>query len=92
MNRAEVNGKTIENGDYIIIEKKDNYQPKDGDIVVSIIAGLANIKRLRHDNRQKRILLLDESHRTDFAPNIIYAKEDFDIDGQVVEVIRGVEL
>ena len=92
MNRAEVNGKTIENGDYIIIEKKDNYQPKDGDIVVSIIAGLANIKRLRHDNRQKRILLLPESHRTDFAPIIIDEKDDFAVDGQVVDVIKGVKL
>lgn len=92
MNRARVNGKNIEDGDYIIIEKKDNYQPKDGDIVVSIIAGLANIKRLRHDNREKRILLLPESHRTDFAPIIIDEKDDFAVDGQVVDVIKGVKL
>ncbi len=92
MNRAEVNGKNIEDGDYIIIEKKDNYQPKDGDIVVSIIAGLANVKRLRHDNREKRILLLPESHRTDFAPIIIDERDDFAVDGQVVDVIKGVKL
>lgn len=92
MNRAQVNGKNIEDGDYIIIEKKDSYEPKDGDIVVSIIAGLANIKRLRRDNQQKRILLLPESYRTDFAPIIIDEQDDFAVDGQVVDIIKGVKL
>lgn len=92
MNRATVNEKAIEDGDYIIIEKKDNYTPKDGDIVVSIIAGLANVKRLRRDNAQKRILLLSESHRQDdFAPIIISDQDDFAVEGKVVDVIKGVQ-
>ena len=91
MNRAKVNGKNIENGDYIVIEKKDNYVPRDGDIVVSIIAGLANIKRLRHDNRQMRSVLLLESFRSDFAPIIISEQDDFAVEGQVVDVIKGVQ-
>lgn len=92
MNRAKVNSKAIEDGDYIIIEKKDNYIPKDGDIVVSIIAGLANIKRLRRDNARQRILLLSESHRqADFAPIIISEQDDFAVEGQVVDVIKGVQ-
>lgn len=91
MNRAKVNGKNIENGDYIIIEKKDNYTPKDGDIVVSIIAGLANIKRLRRDNARQRVLLLPESYRSDFAPIIISEQDDFAVEGQVVDVIKGVQ-
>lgn len=91
MNRAEVAGKTIEDGDYIIIEKSDGYVPKDGDIVVSIIAGLANVKRLRRDNARQRILLLSESHRqNDFAPIIISDQDDFAVEGQVVDVIKGV--
>lgn len=92
MNKAKVNGKEIEDGDYVIIERKDNYTPKDGDIVVSIIAGLANIKRLRRDNANKRILLLAESHRqADFAPIIISEQDDFAVDGQVVDVVKGVK-
>ncbi|NCU40999.1 hypothetical protein EOL73_04580, partial [Candidatus Saccharibacteria bacterium] len=91
MNRAEVGGKTIEDGDYIIIEKHDNYTPKDGDIIVSIIAGLANVKRLRRDNARQRILLLSESHRqSDFAPIIISENDDFAVEGRVVDVIKGV--
>lgn len=90
MNRAKVNNKNIENGDYIIIEKKDDYSPGDGDIVVSNIGGLANIKRLRRDNARQRVLLLSESYRQkDFAPIIISAKDDFAVEGQVVDVIKG---
>ena len=89
MNRATVEGKTIENGDYIVIEKRDDYVPKDGDIVVSIIAGLANVKRLRRDNARQRILLLSESHRQDdFAPIVISDRDDFAVEGKVVDVIK----
>ena len=92
MNRATVEGKTIENGDYIVIEKRDDYEPKDGDVVVSIIAGLANVKRLRRDNARQRILLLSESHRQDdFAPIVISDRDDFAVEGKVVDVIKGVE-
>ena len=92
MNRATVEGKTIENGDYIVIEKRDDYEPKDGDIVVSIIAGLANVKRLRRDNARQRILLLSESHRQDdFAPIVISDRDDFAVEGKVVDVIKGVQ-
>ncbi len=92
MNRAEVGGKTIEDGDYIVIEKKDNYVPKDGDVVVSIVAGLANVKRLRRDNVRRRVLLLSESHRQqDYAPIIISDKDNFAVEGKVVDVIKGVK-
>ena len=92
MNHARVNNKEIESGDYLIIDKKDNYIPKNDDIVVSIIGGLANVKRLRRDNANKRILLLSDSYRQqDYAPIIIAEGDDFQIDGQVVDVIKGVE-
>lgn len=92
MNRAQVEGKTIEDGDYIVIEKKDNYVARDGDIVVSIIAGLANVKRLRRDNARQRVVLLSESHRQDdFSPIIISHQDDFAIEGKVVDVIKGIK-
>lgn len=91
MNHSRVNNKEINSGDYIIIEKRDNYIPKDNEIVVSIIGGLANIKRLRRDNANKRILLLSDSYRQDdFAPIIISENDDFQVDGKVVDVIKGV--
>jgi len=91
MNIAKVNDREICDGDYIIIERRDNYVPADNEIVVSIIGGLANIKRLRRDNKNKRILLLSESYRQDdFAPIIISENDDFQVDGKVVDVIKGV--
>ncbi|MEK7089773.1 MAG: S24 family peptidase, partial [Patescibacteria group bacterium] len=48
MNRAEINKKRIEDGDYVIVDIGDR-NVKDGDIVLSIIDGMANIKRFRLD-------------------------------------------
>jgi len=91
MNHSRINNKEINSGDYIIIEKRDNYIPANNEIVVSIIGGLANIKRLRRDNANKRILLLSDSYRQDdFAPIIISENDDFKVDGKVVDVIKGV--
>jgi SOS-response transcriptional repressor LexA len=92
MNHAKINGKEIQDGDYIVIERRDNYVPADNDIVVSIIGGLANIKRLRRDNANKRILLLSDSYRqNDYSPIIISHNDDFQVDGKVVDVIKGLD-
>lgn len=94
MNKAKVNGvtgKEIENGDYIIIEKKDAYMPEDGEIVVSDIGGLANVKRFKRDPANNRLLLLSDSLRQqDFAPIIISENDDYNILGKVVDVVKGV--
>ena len=90
MNRAKVAGKEICDGDYVIIEKKTNYVPVDNDIVVSIMGGLANIKKLRRDNANQRILLLPDSYRQyDFAPIVISQDDDFQVDGKVIDVVKG---
>jgi SOS-response transcriptional repressor LexA len=58
---------------------------------VSIIGGLANIKRLRRDNARQRLLLLSESHRQeDYAPIVISENDDFVVEGKVVDVVKGV--
>lgn len=91
MNHAMVNGKLIENGDYVIVEKKDGCLPTNNDIVVSIIGGLANIKRFMRDKVNGRVLLLPDSYRQqDFAPIVISENDDFNIEAKVVDVIKGV--
>ncbi len=90
MNRAKVGDKFIENGDYIIVDKVDGYTPQDGDIVVSDIGGLANIKRFWRDPSNDRILLLPESTRSDFAPIIIDVNDDYSVQGKVVDVVKAV--
>ncbi len=89
MNSASVRGKFIEDGDYVIIEKLDTYQPQDNDIVVSNIGGLANIKRFKRE--PGRIVLLSDSQRQlDFSPIFIDEQDDYSIEGKVVDVVKGV--
>ncbi|MFA5086373.1 MAG: S24 family peptidase [Candidatus Paceibacterota bacterium] len=87
MNRASINGKNIENGDYVIIDKKETV--RNGDCVVSIIDGAANIKKILFDKKNARIILLSESSR-DFPP-IYISENDGDsylVCGKVVDVMK----
>lgn len=87
MNRTAVNGKNIEDGDYVIVDKKENV--RNGDCVVSVIDGTANIKKILFDGKNGRIILLSESSR-DFPP-IYISEEDKDsylVCGKVVDVMK----
>lgn len=91
MDRANINGKSIQDSDYVLVRKCDISEVSDGDYVVSIFDNLANIKRLHIDKVHERIVLLSESHS--IRPPIIIAAEDmdyYDIVGEVVDVIKGI--
>lgn len=91
MNSASVHGKSIEDGDYVIVEKVDAYDPQDGDIVVSNIGGLANVKRFRRE--PGRIVLVSDSLRQDdFSPIFIDEQDDYTIEGKVVDIVKGVSV
>lgn len=92
MNKAIVNGKNIENGDYVIVDKIDAYTPRDGDVVVSDIGGLANIKRFWRDTSNNRIVLLPESTRSDFSPIIIDENDDYNVQGKVIDIVKGLNI
>jgi len=86
MNKASVNGKNIEDGDYLIIESKDK-TPENGDLVVSVFDNMANIKKFHWDKENNRVVLLSESTK-DFSPIFIHEDDDFNIIGYVVQVIK----
>lgn len=88
MNRADIKGKTIEDGDYIIAEKTFA-RPLDGDYVVSIIDGLANIKKIIIDEKNQQIILNSESS-LDLPPIYIHKDDysDYLVCGKVVEVMK----
>lgn len=86
MNRAEIDGKRIEDGDYIIIDS-GVHRPRNGDIVLSIIDGMANIKRYFLDEKNKQIVLMPESTQN-FPPIHIHKDDDFMINGKIVQVIK----
>lgn len=80
LNKANVNGDAIENGDYVVVDSKK--QPKNGDYVLSVIDDAANFKKFFKDEKREEIKLLSES-TFDFPPIILH-KEDFESSGYLV--------
>jgi len=86
MNCATVGGKAIDDGDYVVIDG-ENRTPEDGDLVLSVIDGMANIKRYRFDRENNQIVLLSESTQS-FSPIFIHPDDDYEINGKVVQVVK----
>lgn len=85
MNKASINGQTIENGDYVIVDSKK--QPQPNDHVLAIIDNCANIKKMLLDSKNKIISLVSES--TENHPIIfIHENDKFLINGVVKYVIK----
>lgn len=87
MNQAEVQkGMTIEDGDFVVVDKSQT-AAKNGDIVVAVIDGMATIKCYKEDKKNKRIVL--EARSTEkYLPIFIHEGDDFAISGKVVDVIK----
>lgn len=92
MNNADIGGRSVDDGDYIIARKEYNYCPKNGDHVISIIGGAANLKKFRKDTKNRQIIL--ESESTEDLPPIIISEQDVDnlsaysIAAKVVAVVK----
>jgi len=86
MNKAEIGGKKIEDGDYIVIDSEDQ-SAKNGDIVLSLIDGLANVKKYYVDKENSQILLMSESTH-DFPAIHIHENDDYTLNGKVIGVIK----
>lgn len=77
--------KTINDGDYIVVEKTEVALNKD--VIVSVIDGYANIKRFFHQGAE--IALLSES-KQDLPPIFIHEDDadKYQIAGKVVKIIK----
>lgn len=88
MNKASVDGKCIEEGDYVIVDS-ENKAPENGQYVLSLVDGLANIKRFYLDSDNAQIALVSES-TSHYMP--IYIHEDdadaYEVSGVVLQVIK----
>lgn len=89
MNRAKIGDKTIENGDYVIIDSS-NKSPEDNDVVLAIIDNQATIKRFIRDKSNKQIVLRADSSY-DYAPIYLHPDDDFNINGEVIQVIKAMK-
>ncbi len=87
MNMAEVRkGVVIEDGDYVVVDGS-YVEPKDKDIVVAVIDGLATIKRFRKDVKNKRFVLEADSTEK-YYPIYVSEEDEFVISGKVIDVIK----
>jgi len=87
MNLCEVNGKKIENGDYVIIDPNAK-SFMDGNKVLVIIDGLATIKIYKKLSSQ-RIGLFPASTNESYKPIYLTPEDEFIIVGKVIEVLKG---
>jgi repressor LexA len=87
MNKTDVAGKNIEDGDYVIVDAKAI--PKAGDCVVSIIEGMANIKRFYPDPKNNCVVLVSESTQ-DVPPIYIHESDmnDYLTNGKVIMIMK----
>ncbi len=86
MNRAQVNGQTIEDGDYLLVDSEQT-DPRNGDIVLSVIDDMANIKKYVWDEANNQIVLVSQSTK-DIPPIYIHEDDSFMINGKVIQVIK----
>ena len=90
MNKSIINGNTIEDGDYLIIDSSDT-SPSNGDVVLSVIDEMANIKKYVWDEANNQIVLVSESTK-DIPPIYIHEDDSFMINGKVIQVIKKPKL
>ena len=87
MNKADFFGKTIENGDFVIIDSLDR-NAKHGDYVLSIIDGCANLKRFIIDRNGQKLLVSESKSQKDYKPIFLHDADDFMINGKIISVIK----
>lgn len=83
MNAANVDGKTIDDGDFVLVKKQQTAER--GNRVVALIGDEATIKKFIPEDGY--VSLQPESNNTQNKPILMF--EDFSIQGVVEDVIKG---
>jgi len=83
MNMKEINGKRIENGNYIIVQKDSAYE--NGDTVVAIVDGCATVKNIKKSGNI--IILYPQSDNPIHKPIYLNGKNNLIINGKIAMVL-----
>ena len=86
MNRAEIGGRTIEDGDYVVVDSNDR-SVRTNDVVVAIIDNKATIKRFIDDRANGQLVLKADSS-FDYEPIHLHRDDDFIINGKAIAVVK----
>ena len=87
MKKAKIAGKNLEEGDFVVIDSEYR-SPKNGDYVLSVIDGCANLKKFERDNKTGEVLLVSESTNPKHKPIYISSEDNFMINGKIVNVVK----
>lgn len=87
MNKAHLDGKNFKEGDFVLIDSEYK-DPKNGDYVLSIIDGCANLKKFEQNQKTGAIMLLSESTNPMHKPIYISSEDNFMINGKIISVIK----
>ncbi len=86
MNMAEIKGKKIDDGDYVIVDSNQQ-NPSNKDVVLAIIDDKATIKRYIEDKENDQIVLMADS-TYDYEPIYLHQSDDFSINGKIIDIIK----
>lgn len=91
MNRSNINGKSIEEGDYVLVDSEST-TPEHGAYSLFVLDGAANIKRFHLNSKSGEILLISESTQ-EFPPISIHPSDSdhFLVNGKIVDVVKQVK-
>jgi SOS-response transcriptional repressor LexA len=83
MNECEVNGKTLDNGSYVLI-KKDEPTLNESDAFLFLVDGGATLKKYKKQG--DNVFLLPKSSDQHHTPIILSQQDDVRSNGKVVDV------
>ena len=87
MNKSSINGKKVENGDYVLVDP-DYKSYSDNDKVLVVIDGLATIKTFKKLDEQT-IGLFPESTDNQHQPIYLTPEDNFVVNGKIVDVFKS---
>ncbi len=87
MNKAKITGGSLKEGDFVLIDSEYK-NPKNGDYVLSIIDGFANLKKFERNTKTGGVRLMSESSNPKHKPIYISSADDFMINGRIIRVIK----
>ena len=87
MNKAKIDGKNLKEGDFVLIDSEYQH-PKDGDYVLSVIDGCANLKKFTRDKKTGEVALVSESTNPTHKPIHLSSEDDFMVNGKIIAVIK----
>lgn len=87
MNLRNINGKALEEGHYLVVQKDAEYE--DGDVVVAIVDGCATVKNIKRE--KGLVILYPQSNNPIHRPIYLNKKSDSMINGKVIMVLDNPE-